>query len=102
VTDETQRLDRAVLAKTTRKLNAQKAQGRAAGLGLGMFGMIGWSVAAPTLLGALLGAWIDHHRPGTHSWTLALLVAGLVLGCAHAGYWIAAQAAAIRRESGAR
>jgi predicted F0F1-ATPase subunit len=42
-----------------------------------MMGLIGWSVVVPTLLGAALGSgWTTH--PGTHSWTLALLVAGLV------------------------
>jgi ATP synthase protein I len=44
---------------------------------LGMMGLIGWSVAVPTLLGAALGIWLDKHHPGKHSWTLALLVAGL-------------------------
>ena len=33
--------------------------------GFGMFGLIGWSVAAPTLLGVLLGTWLDKRRPGT-------------------------------------
>ena len=42
-----------------------------------MMGLIGWSVAVPTLLGAALGLWLDQHHPGKHSWTLALLVAGL-------------------------
>jgi predicted F0F1-ATPase subunit len=46
--------------------------------GLGMMGLIGWSVAIPTLLGAALGIWLDSRHPGSHSWTLALLVAGLV------------------------
>ena len=43
-----------------------------------MMGLIGWSVVVPTLLGAALGIWLDKHHPGKHSWTLALLVAGLV------------------------
>lgn len=67
-------------------------------LGLGMFGVIGWSVAVPTLLGAFLGMWWDRRHPGPHSWTLALLVAGLLIGCANAGYWVAQQNAAIHRE----
>lgn len=56
--------------------------------GLGRFGMIGWSVAAPTLLGGLLGRWLDRKHPATHPWTLPLLVAGLVLGCAAAWHWV--------------
>ncbi|WP_276569050.1 AtpZ/AtpI family protein [Thiocapsa imhoffii] len=52
--------------------------------GLGMIGLIGWSVVVPTLLGAALGLWLDAHYPASHSWTLALLVAGLTLGCFNA------------------
>ena len=52
--------------------------------GVGMFGLIGWAVAIPTLLGTLLGVWIDQHYPGVHSWTLSLLIVGLCLGCLNA------------------
>jgi predicted F0F1-ATPase subunit len=31
--------------------------------GLGMMGLIGWSVAVPTLLGAALGLWLDSRHP---------------------------------------
>ncbi len=54
-----------------------------------MMGLVGWSVAVPTLLGAALGLWLDQHYPGAHAWTLALLVAGLCLGCANAWHWVA-------------
>ena len=54
-----------------------------------MMGLIGWSVAVPTLVGAAIGMWLDQHYPGQHAWTLALLVAGLVLGCFNAWRWIA-------------
>jgi len=65
--------------------------------GLGMLGLVGWSVCLPTLLGAWLGRWLDERHPGTHAWTLALLIAGLSLGCANAGHWISRQQGAIRR-----
>jgi ATP synthase protein I len=80
-----------VAAKAARKLKAQRTVERPAWFGLGMLGTIGWSVAVPTLGGALLGAWWDRHHPGQHSWTLPLLVAGLVLGCANAWHWISAE-----------
>jgi ATP synthase protein I len=51
---------------------------------IGILGVIGWSVALPTLLGVALGMWIDHHWPSRFSWTLMLLVAGLVIGCVNA------------------
>ncbi|MGA7119163.1 MAG: AtpZ/AtpI family protein [Polyangiaceae bacterium] len=76
-------------AKAARKLGAQRHPAQV-WLGLGMMGLIGWSVAIPTLLGAALGLWLDDRFSG-HSWTLALLVAGLVLGCLNAWHWVAAQ-----------
>ena len=57
--------------------------------GLGMMGLVGWSVAVPTLLGTALGLWLDDRYPGRHSWTLALLMAGLTLGCLNAWRWVA-------------
>jgi ATP synthase protein I len=65
--------------------------------GLGMLGLVGWSVCLPTLLGAWLGTWLDKHHPGTHAWTLALLVAGLCVGCANAWHWITQEQSAINR-----
>jgi ATP synthase protein I len=73
----------------TRKLRARAAGVHGVWSGLGMLGLIGWSVATPTLLGALLGTWIDKRRPGSHSWTLALLVGGLCIGCLNAWHWVA-------------
>ena len=49
-----------------------------------MVGAIGWSVALPTLIGIAAGTWIDHRWPSRVSWTLMLLFAGLVVGCADA------------------
>jgi ATP synthase protein I len=91
--------DAKIAAQAARKLRAQRAGAQNAWFGLGMFGVIGWSVALPTIAGAALGVWLDKHHPGTHSWTLALLVAGLLLGCANAAYWVAQQNSAIGRES---
>jgi ATP synthase protein I len=82
---------RQVAAKAARKLKAQRTADRPVWFGLGMLGTIGWSVATPTLGGALLGAWWDRHHPGLHAWTLTLLVAGLVLGCANAWHWISSE-----------
>jgi ATP synthase protein I len=87
--------DAKIAGRVARKLKAQRAGAQSAWFGLGMFGIIGWSVAVPTLLGALLGAWLDKHHAGPPSWTLTLLAAGLFIGCANAWYWIDQQNAAI-------
>lgn len=75
-------------AKAEHKLRAQRGANPGVWFGLGMMGLIGWSVVVPTLLGAALGLWLDARTPGRHSWTLALLVAGLTLGCFNAWHWV--------------
>ena len=66
--------------------------------GLGMMGLVGWSVVVPTLLGAAFGAWLDRRYPGPHSWTLALLVGGLGIGCLNAWHWVTKEDRAMRAE----
>lgn len=57
-------------------------------LGLGMFGMIGWTVAVPALLGTALGIWLDKTYQQSFSWTLTGLISGLVAGCIVAWSWV--------------
>ena len=78
---------REVGAKAARKLRARKSD-QGVWFGLGMMGLIGWSVVVPTLLGAALGIWLDNRHPGNHSWTLMLLVIGLAIGCLNAWHWV--------------
>jgi ATP synthase protein I len=85
-------------AKAARKLKARRNAGKGVWFGLGMMGLIGWSVVVPTLLGAALGIWLDQHYPGAHAWTLALLVAGLAIGCLNAWHWVAKEDKEIRDE----
>jgi ATP synthase protein I len=77
-----------VASKAARKLRAQRERDQSIWSGLGMLGAVGWSVAVPTIAGAMLGRWWDRRHPGGHSWTLVLLVAGLVIGCANAWRWV--------------
>lgn len=85
-------------AAEARKLRTKRRGVQGIWLGLGMFGLIGWSVAIPTLLGTLLGAFIDNHYPGVHSWTLTLLIIGLFIGCLNAWHWVAREEKAIRED----
>ncbi|MBU2572938.1 MAG: AtpZ/AtpI family protein [Elusimicrobia bacterium] len=91
-------LGREVGAKAARKLRAQRHVTRGVWFGLGMMGLIGWSVVVPTLLGAALGIWLDRHYPGSHSWTLMLLVTGLGVGCLNAWNWVTKEDTEIREE----
>ncbi|MCL5128224.1 AtpZ/AtpI family protein [Algibacter sp. L4_22] len=69
-------------------LNAREEEKRSEWRGFGVFGIIGWSVSAPTVFGAVLGMWLDKNYPQTFSWTLTLLIAGLFVGCAIAWQWV--------------
>ena len=91
-------LSREVGAKAARKLKAQRNPTPGVWFGLGMMGLIGWSVVVPTLLGAALGIWLDSQHSGTHPWTLALLVAGLSIGCLNAWRWVAKEEREMREE----
>jgi ATP synthase protein I len=86
-------------AKAARKLKARNSP-QGVWFGLGMMGLIGWSVVVPTLLGAALGVWLDEHHPGKHPWTLALMVVGLAIGCANAWFWVAKEDKAMRDDPG--
>ena len=56
--------------------------------GLGLFGIVGWSITIPTLVGIAIGVAVDRRAPGTISWTLAGLAAGMTLGIINAAYWV--------------
>ncbi|CAN5497499.1 AtpZ/AtpI family protein [soil metagenome] len=102
--DETAKSDQILVAKVgakaARKLKARADARSGVWFGLGMMGLIGWSVVVPTLAGAALGAWLDRRHTGTYSWTLMLLILGLVLGCWNAWHWVSEQDKSMRDERG--
>ena len=91
MTHDGQRFSQEVSRQEKRKLRAHQEAIKSIWFGLGMFGLIGWSVALPTFLGALLGVELDRRYPGPHSWTLTLLVVGLAIGSLNAWHWVAQQ-----------
>jgi len=93
-----QNLAEQVGVRAERKLRARRSGPPGVWFGLGMMGLIGWSVTVPTLLGAGLGLWLDQRYPGGRSWTLALLMAGLTLGCLNAWHWVSREEKAMRDE----
>ena len=88
---------REVATKEGRKIRAREEGVESACFGLGMFGMVGWSVAVPTLVGVAIGLWIDGRWPSRYSWTLMFLLGGMVLGCFNAWWWISREREQIDR-----
>jgi len=77
-----------VASREKRKVRARQRRDRGIWFGLGMFGIVGWSVAIPTLIGLAAGIWIDANLPSRFSWTLMGLLVGLLVGCLNAWYWL--------------
>ncbi|HUU90738.1 MAG TPA: AtpZ/AtpI family protein [Phycisphaerae bacterium] len=75
-------------AKEKRKIKGRRQRERGPLFYVGMFGIVGWSVAVPTVLGILAGWMIDRRWPGGVSWTLTLMLLGVVLGCLNAWLWV--------------
>jgi len=85
--------------KEKRKLRAQRKKGQAIWFGLGLFGVIGWSVMVPTLIGIAVGIWADRKWPSQISWTLTFLFIGIILGCLNAWYWVEKERKLIEEEN---
>lgn len=95
---QTSDLAREVGRKSARKIRARARRRRSALAALGFFGLIGWSIVVPMLLGTALGMWIDRHHGSRYSWTLMLMVFGLLVGCLNAWRWVENERREIERE----
>lgn len=91
-------LCKTVKVKEARKMRARKRKDGSVWFGLGMFGLVGWSVSIPTVIGVALGVWIDFKWPSRYSWTLMLLIIGMVIGCLNAWFWISRERKMIEEE----
>jgi ATP synthase protein I len=81
-------LEREVRRRVERRVRATRRGERSVWFGLGMFGLVGWSVAIPTVLGIALGVYLDARHPAGFSWTLTLLAVGVAVGCLNAWHWV--------------
>lgn len=88
---EESKFSQKVAAEAGAQAEAQADTTKTIWFGLGMSGLIGWSVMVPTLLGAALGLWLDKRYPSSYSWTLMLLLLGLIIGCWTSWHWIKSQ-----------
>lgn len=75
-------------AKEERKLKAREKEKHALWFGLGMFGVVGWSVAIPAVAGIAIGCWLDATYPSHISWCLTFLFLGIAIGAMIAWNWI--------------
>lgn len=91
-------LEQDVRKKSRRKIKARNQNRSGLLYGLGMFGLVGWSVAIPTLLLLSLGIWIDSRYQSPYSWTLMLLVLGMMLGCLNAWYWVSHESGSAKND----
>jgi ATP synthase protein I len=96
--DQKSEFSRQVEAQAARKLKARAKPVNSVWFGLGMSGLIGWTVAVPTLVGAAIGLWVDKRYPSSFSWTLMLLSTGLIIGCLNAWRWVALEYKAIEKD----
>jgi len=67
--------------------------------GLGVIGMVGWSVVLPTLLGLAAGHWLDRVMPTAFSWGLSGMLGGLIFGCLAAWRWVDQEWSQLKEES---
>lgn len=70
-----------------KKIKAKK-EGDEVMFGLGLFGIVGWSIAIPTLLGIALGVYLDKKFTSNISWTITFLFLGVIFGSFNAWHWI--------------
>jgi ATP synthase protein I len=82
-----EKLQKKVKSAALKKIKARK-EGSNIIFGLGLFGIVGWSIAMPTLIGIALGIYVDNRFPMGVSWTLTFLFAGVIVGSFNAWYWV--------------
>ncbi len=84
--------------KERKRLRGKERKKRSLWYGFGLFGLVGWAVMIPTLIGVAVGVWIDSRWPGHISWTLIFMFVGVVLGCLNAWYWVSKERQKIEEE----
>lgn len=86
--DQHEQFKKTIFEKAERKLHERGKKSASPWFGLGMFGIVGWSVALPAVAGTLIGIWIDSVTETKFSWTLMLLALGIIIGSANAWHWV--------------
>lgn len=74
-------LDRAIERRRQRQERWAKEGERPLARNLAMIGSLGWLIVTPILIGIMIGRWIDRAFDTGITFTAALLLVGLVIGC---------------------
>ncbi len=77
---------------------ADKARG--VWFGMSSIVMMGWMIVIPPLVGAFVGHWIDSKWPSPISWTMILILVGLVAGCYSVWAWAERHLETTKRDKG--
>jgi ATP synthase protein I len=81
------------IARAARQANSRERRGRdepepSLGSRLGQIGILGWSIVIPTLLGLVIGHWLDRHFGTAVFFSAPLLMIGAAFGLWSAWKWM--------------
>ena len=93
------KLRQQIAKKQASRIKGRRQKDQGAWYGLGVFGIVGWSVVIPLLFFLALGILIDTKWPGPVSWTITFLIVGAAMGCLNAWYWVSRERKKIEREN---
>lgn len=88
IEEEREQFHREVERKEERSRQAREAGDRTIQHGFRAFGVVGWSIVVPTLIGIAVGAWLDARSGGGIRYTLSLMAAGLLIGIVNVWNWM--------------
>lgn len=88
MSDPDKGLEETVGRKAERRDRARREGRHTVWFGFGMFGLVGWAVAVPTLAGVAFGHWLDTRYPNGPSWAVTGLLIGVALGSLNAWWWV--------------
>ena len=86
--DDADRMALAARQAVERERQAQKEPEPSLGARLGQIGILGWTIVVPTLLGLVIGRWLDRHFNTGVFFSAPLLMAGAAVGLWSAWKWM--------------
>lgn len=75
------KMQRAVRLREERRERWEQEGERSLWQNLSMIGALGWLIVVPTLIGVLIGRWLDHRFETGIFFSGALIFLGITIGC---------------------